>query len=53
MYPKGKVSDIQERQMTSILDENVDCIAIEVLLIHLYIHITLYLLTIYMYTYII
>ena len=30
MYPNGKVSDIQERQMTSILDENVDCIAIEV-----------------------
>ena len=31
MYPNGKVSAIQERQMTSILDENVDCIAIEVI----------------------
>ena len=52
MYPKGKVSDIQERQMTSILDENVDCIAIEVIRIYYlyYTHITRYLLTIY-YTY--
>ena len=30
MYPKGKVTDIQERQMTSILDNNVHCISIDV-----------------------
>jgi threonine synthase len=30
MYPQGKVTDIQERQMTTILDENVHCISIEV-----------------------
>ena len=30
MYPKGKVTDIQERQMTSILDSNVHCISIDV-----------------------
>lgn len=30
MYPKGKVTDIQERQMTSILDDNVHCISIDV-----------------------
>jgi len=30
LYPKGKVTEIQERQMTSILDDNVHCINIEV-----------------------
>ena len=30
MFPKGKVTDIQERQMTSILDSNVHCISIDV-----------------------
>jgi threonine synthase len=29
LYPKGKVTDIQERQMTSITDENVHCIQVE------------------------
>lgn len=29
MYPRGKVSEIQEKQMTTILDDNVDCISIE------------------------
>lgn len=28
LYPEGKVSAIQERQMTTILDQNVDCISI-------------------------
>ena len=31
MYPLGKVTEIQERQMTTISDENVHCISIEVL----------------------
>lgn len=30
MYPDGKVTDIQERQMTTIPDENVHCINIKV-----------------------
>jgi len=29
LYPRGKVSEVQERQMTSIPDENVHCINIE------------------------
>jgi len=29
LYPKGKVTDIQERQMTSILDSNVHCIHLD------------------------
>lgn len=29
MYPLGKVTDIQERQMTSIMDPNVHCISIK------------------------
>ena len=29
MYPKGKVSPIQEAQMTTVLDPNVHCIAVE------------------------
>jgi threonine synthase len=29
MYPLGKVTDIQERQMTSILDDNVHCISVK------------------------
>lgn len=29
MYPLGKVTEIQERQMTTIPDENVHCISIE------------------------
>ena len=33
LYPKGKVSEIQERQMTTIKDENVHCIAIDVSII--------------------
>jgi threonine synthase len=30
MYPKGKVTEIQERQMTTIPDQNVHCISIDV-----------------------
>ena len=30
LYPKGKVTEIQERQMTTIPDDNVYCINIEV-----------------------
>jgi threonine synthase len=30
MYPKGKVTEIQERQMVTIPDENVHCINIKV-----------------------
>ena len=29
MYPTGKVTDIQERQMTVILDKNVHCISVD------------------------
>lgn len=29
MYPKGKVSPIQEAQMTTVLDENVHCLSVE------------------------
>lgn len=29
LYPKGKVTDIQERQMCSIKDENVHCVQVE------------------------
>lgn len=29
MFPKGRVSPVQERQMTSVADPNVHCIAIE------------------------
>lgn len=28
LYPKGRISDIQERQMISVLDENVHVICI-------------------------
>jgi threonine synthase len=27
LYPHGKITDIQERQMTSVLDDNIFCIA--------------------------
>jgi threonine synthase len=30
LYPKGRVSDVQEKQMTTVLDDNVHCIAVEV-----------------------
>ena len=30
MFPLGKVTEIQERQMTTILDENVHCMSIKV-----------------------
>jgi threonine synthase len=30
LYPKGKVTEIQERQMTTIKDDNVHCISIDV-----------------------
>lgn len=29
MYPKGKVSPVQEAQMTTVIDENVHCVAVE------------------------
>jgi len=29
LYPKGRVSEIQERQMSTILDENIHCVQIE------------------------
>jgi threonine synthase len=29
MFPKGKVTQIQERQMTTIADENIQCISID------------------------
>jgi threonine synthase len=29
LFPNGRVSNIQERQMTTILDENVHCVAID------------------------
>mmetsp|Transcript_19246 Transcript_19246/g.18489 ORF Transcript_19246/g.18489 Transcript_19246/m.18489 type:complete len:543 (-) Transcript_19246:155-1783(-) len=29
LYPKGRVSDIQERQMTTVEDGNIHCVAIE------------------------
>jgi len=29
LYPKGRVSEIQERQMITILDENIHCVQIE------------------------
>jgi threonine synthase len=28
LFPKGRVSDIQERQMTTVLDANIHCVAI-------------------------
>jgi threonine synthase len=40
MYPLGKVTEIQERQMTTIPDENVHCISIKVN--SLGVHITLF-----------
>jgi len=36
LYPRGKVTDIQERQMTSILDDNIQCMNIEVRKIYIY-----------------
>ena len=30
MYPNGKVTEIQERQMTTVVDNNVHCISIQV-----------------------
>lgn len=27
LYPRGKITDIQERQMTSVLDDNIFCIS--------------------------
>ena len=29
LYPKGRVSEIQERQMTTVKDENIHCVAVE------------------------
>mmetsp|Transcript_10175 Transcript_10175/g.11682 ORF Transcript_10175/g.11682 Transcript_10175/m.11682 type:complete len:493 (+) Transcript_10175:222-1700(+) len=29
LFPEGRVSPIQERQMTTVLDENVHCVAVE------------------------
>ncbi|KAL7530299.1 hypothetical protein ACHAWF_003329 [Thalassiosira exigua] len=29
LYPKGRVSEIQERQMTTVPDENIHCVAID------------------------
>ena len=29
LFPNGKVSPIQERQMTTVLDENIHCVAVE------------------------
>jgi len=29
LFPKGKVSPVQQRQMTTVLDDNVHCIAVE------------------------
>jgi threonine synthase len=29
MYPKGRVSELQELQMTTVVDENVHCLAVE------------------------
>lgn len=29
LFPKGRVSDIQERQMTTVLDSNIHCVAIQ------------------------
>ncbi len=29
LYPKGRVSEVQEKQMTTVLDRNVHCIAVE------------------------
>ena len=29
LYPKGRVSEIQERQMTTIMDPNIHCVAVE------------------------
>lgn len=31
LFPEGKVSEVQERQMTTVSDENIHCIGIEVL----------------------
>lgn len=33
MFPLGKVTEIQEKQMTTILDENIHCISIKVTVI--------------------
>jgi threonine synthase len=30
MFPTGKVTEIQERQMTTVADENIHCIGIDV-----------------------
>jgi hypothetical protein len=30
LYPQGRVSEIQEKQMTTVEDANVHCIALEV-----------------------
>lgn len=29
LFPEGRVSEIQERQMTTVLDENIHCVAVE------------------------
>lgn len=29
MFPEGRVSEIQERQMTTVPDENIHCVSIE------------------------
>lgn len=29
LFPKGRVSEVQQRQMTSMLDDNIHCIAVE------------------------
>lgn len=33
LYPYGKVTEVQERQMTTILDDNIHCINIDVSLV--------------------
>lgn len=34
LFPKGRVSEVQEKQMTTVLDDNVHCIAIDVRTAH-------------------
>jgi threonine synthase len=31
MFPQGKVTEIQERQMTTVFDKNIHCMSIEVI----------------------
>jgi threonine synthase len=36
MYPYGKVTEIQERQMTTITDANIHCISVRVGSLHIF-----------------